>query len=78
MSYTPEFSMKSSVSVRRLSWALGLPMTKTVETMVDILPHIFTPKKVCARCKDTKRCFECSFAYPEKGESLARRFLELM
>jgi len=40
MAYTPELSMKSSSTLRRISWALGVPMTKGIEHVFDYLPQI--------------------------------------
>ena len=62
--YTPQFSDKSTISVRRLSWYLGKPMTKTVDVVMEILPYIFDSKKVCKTCKD-KKCKYCAFNNPK-------------
>jgi len=40
MAYTPELSMKSSCTLRRISWALGVPMTKGIEFVFDYLPRV--------------------------------------
>jgi len=40
MAYTPELSMKSSRTLRRISWALGVPMTRGIEYVFDYLPQI--------------------------------------
>jgi hypothetical protein len=31
MAYTPELSLRSSCTLRRISWALGVPMTEGIE-----------------------------------------------
>jgi len=61
MSYTPELSGKSSSTLRRIAWALGVPMTKAIEEVFDYLPHILDSKKVCEFCKDKTRCLDCVF-----------------
>lgn len=35
MAYTPELSMNSSSTLRRISWALGVPMTKGIEFVFE-------------------------------------------
>jgi hypothetical protein len=54
--YSPQFSETASITVRRLSWALGLHMTKTVELMVQLMPSLISPSKVCLSCKDKSKC----------------------
>jgi hypothetical protein len=64
MIYTPQFSEKNSVSVKRLSWLFNLPMTKTVDLMVRLIPSIIDPAKVCLSCKDKTSCSNCIFCNP--------------
>jgi recombinational DNA repair protein RecR len=59
--YSPQFSAHSTISVRRLAWALGIPMTKAVDHIVKLLPSVFDPSKVCLSCKDITKCKECAF-----------------
>ena len=59
--YSPQFSETASVTVRRLAWALGLPMTAAVDLMVKILPSVVQAEKVCQLCKDTTKCHGCTF-----------------
>ena len=40
MAYKPELSLESSRTLRRISWALGVPMTKGIEFVFDYLPKI--------------------------------------
>ena len=62
MAYTPELSRKHSVSLRRIAWALEIPMTKAMEEVFDYLYKILDSREVvCASCKDKTRCAECSF-----------------
>jgi hypothetical protein len=61
MAYTPELSGKSSCTLRRIAWALGVPMTKAIEEVIDYLPHILDRNKVCKSCRDKTRCSECIF-----------------
>jgi len=52
MAYTPELSFKSSCTLRRISWALGMPMTKAMEKVFEYLPDILDSQKVCRACRD--------------------------
>ena len=61
MAYTPELSLKSSRTLRRISWALGIPMTKGIEFVFEYIPKILDYKKVCEGCRDKTKCPECSF-----------------
>jgi hypothetical protein len=69
MAYTPELSGKSSCTLRRIAWALGVPMTKAIEEVFDYLPTILDSKKVCDYCKDKTRCSGCVFKN-SKGKEL--------
>ena len=59
--YSPQFSAIAAVSVRRLAWALGKPMPAAVDHMVQLLPSLVDPSKVCLSCQDRSRCSSCVF-----------------
>ena len=59
--YTPEFSYREGVSIRRLAWSLDLPMTKIMKEIVSLLPSLFSSAEVCAKCKDKTKCEDCAF-----------------
>ena len=61
MAYTPELSGRSSCTLRRIAWALGVPMTKAIEEVFDYIPEILDNRKVCEPCRDKTRCPECVF-----------------
>jgi len=61
MAYTPELSFKSSCTLRRISWALGMPMTKAMEKVFEYLPDILDSQKVCRACRDKSKCSNCCF-----------------
>jgi len=67
MAYTPELSYQSSCTLRRISWALGVPMTKGIEYVFEHLPKVLDSQKVCRACKDPSKCSTCAFNYPQKG-----------
>ena len=61
MAYTPELSQKNSSTLRRIAWALELPMTKAIEEILDYIVRILDCKKVCEACRDKTRCADCAF-----------------
>lgn len=61
MAYTPELSFKSSCTLRRISWALGVPMTQGIEFVFEYLPKMLDRRKVCDACRDKTKCPDCSF-----------------
>jgi hypothetical protein len=61
MAYTPELNYRSSCTLRRVAWALGIPMTEAIDRVFEHLPLILDRKKVCQKCKDKTRCDDCEF-----------------
>ena len=68
MAYTPELSYGSSCTLRRLAWAMGMPMTKAIEEVFSYLPQIVDREKVCEGCRDKTKCQDCAFKSIQKGE----------
>ena len=62
MAYTPELSMGASCTLRRIAWALDLPMTQAIERVFEYLPRIMDREKVCEGCRDKSKCLGCSFS----------------
>jgi recombinational DNA repair protein RecR len=60
--YSPPFSATATISVRRLAWALGATMPKTVNRLVGLLPSLYSSALVCQRCKDKTKCSLCVFS----------------
>ena len=61
MAYTPELSQKHSCTLRRVAWAMGKPMTSSLELIFDWIGEAVDPKKVCESCRDRSLCHECVF-----------------
>ncbi len=61
MAYTPELSYQSSCTLRRIAWAVGIPMTQAIERVFDHMPAILDKEKVCQGCRDNTRCDDCAF-----------------
>ena len=62
--YTPKFSSRSNIAVRRLSWFFNKPMTLTMDEIVEKLPNIVDAGKVCQSCKIKDKCKYCVFFIP--------------
>ena len=69
--YTPQFSGPVSGTVRRYSWALGIPMTKAMCNLVAALPAIVDPALVCLACLDKSFCKSCLFSHSYTAEEKA-------
>ena len=59
MAYTPELSQAESGALRRLAWAVGKPMTKTMGEVLNHTCQKIDATKVCAACKDKTYCKNC-------------------
>jgi recombinational DNA repair protein RecR len=69
MAYTPELSYQASCTLRRIAWALNVPMTKAIERVFEHLPKILDNHKVCNACRDKTRCSDCVFSDPRENEN---------
>ena len=70
MAYTPELSMEASCTLRRIAWALNLPMTQAIERVFEHLPRILDTRLVCEACRDRSRCSQCLFSHSPSGEGI--------
>jgi len=61
MAYTPELTYRHSCTLRRIAWALEMPMTKAMGKVFEYLPNILDKKLVCEACKDKTKCLDCLF-----------------
>jgi hypothetical protein len=62
MAYTPELNQENSAILRRIAWALNLPMTKTMERVFEHVSSIVDDRKICISCKDDTFCEKCPFS----------------
>ena len=69
MAYTPELSQRHSAALRRIAWALGLPMTKTLEAIFDNLAETTDGKAICEACRDRSLCPHCIFGSKQQVQS---------
>ena len=63
--YSPKFSNRASISIRRLSWYMKMPMTRVINSIIQLLPYMFDKPKVCKSCKDKTLCLYCAFSTPD-------------
>jgi hypothetical protein len=68
MAYTPELSDSASATLRRIAWAVGKPMTQTMNAIFMNLPNIIGKETICPSCRDTTRCDICGFGHNTKTE----------
>lgn len=61
MAYTPELTYQDSCTLKRIAWALNLPMTRAMKKVFEYLPNILDRKLVCDGCRDKTKCHECRF-----------------
>jgi recombinational DNA repair protein RecR len=59
--YTPRLSGQSSAAIRRFAFSKGIRMTKALEMLINALPVITDPTKVCLSCQDKTDCTGCIF-----------------
>jgi DNA-binding transcriptional ArsR family regulator len=68
MAYTPELALSESRALRRIAWALGKPMTKTMQEIFSWLPKHIDSELVCNKCRDKSVCDMCPFKCNGKDE----------
>ena len=61
MAYTPTLTYQDSCTLRRIAWALNLPMTKAMKKVFEYLPNILDRKLVCEGCRDKTKYQVCAF-----------------
>ena len=61
MAYTPELSYEKSCTLRRLAWAMNMPMTKAIDEVIDHVAGVVVKEKVCQACRDKSKCSCCIF-----------------
>lgn len=59
MAYTPELNQEESGTLRRIAWALGLPMTKALSRVLVHATDQINKDMVCSACKDRSFCNQC-------------------
>jgi hypothetical protein len=60
--YSPSIPDEHTISLKRLAWAAGQPMTKTAAALIENCTSFVDPAAVCAKCRDTSKCEDCFFS----------------
>ena len=70
MAYTPELTQQHSAILRRIAWAMDMPMTKAIGEVFDHLGATLDKGKICSACRDKSFCRNCAFnqKQPKQGE----------
>jgi hypothetical protein len=61
MAYTPELTRHHSSTLRRIAWAMQMPMTRAIAEVFDYLGNTLNPVQICSACRDKTRCTTCPF-----------------
>ena len=56
MAYTPELSQEHSQTLRRIAWALGVPMTKAMGKVFEQVEMTVDKNRICVACRDKSKC----------------------
>ena len=61
MAYTPELSQIHSAALRRIAWAMDMPMTKAMVEIFEYVGNVLDNDKICSACRDRSFCCDCLF-----------------
>ena len=61
MAYTPELSNDQSRTLRRIAWALDMPMTRAMSAVIKYVGNVIDNRRICSACKDKSKCVTCAF-----------------
>ena len=61
MAYTPELSQRWSGGLRRIAWALEVPMTTAMVAIFEHITKTINTDIICSSCKDNSFCDQCPF-----------------
>jgi hypothetical protein len=61
MVYTPQLDSYQSSALRRIAWALDMPMTKAMTAVIEYVSNVIDSKRVCNACRDKSKCAICVF-----------------
>ena len=61
MAYTPELTQENACTLRRIAWAAEMPMTRTLNEIVERFTAHVQRETICGLCRDRTRCSTCGF-----------------
>jgi hypothetical protein len=68
--YAPRLSEFATVSVRRLSWALGVSIPAAVNIMLKLTSCCINSQKICLGCQDKTKCTDCLYSPSMQKDAL--------
>lgn len=68
MAYSPPLSVQAICTLRRLAWALKVPMTKALEEVIYYIIPMIDHSFVCKNCQDKSKCQYCGFHSKSKNQ----------
>lgn len=68
--YSPQINQQSVFILRRIAWAIGQPMTVSLDQIIAAIMSQMDIATICSSCKDDKQCKGCPFkkslpSYPD-------------
>ena len=63
MAYTPELTKTYSGTLRRIAWALNMPMTKAIKEVLNYVCTVIDKGRVCDSCRDKNFREQCPFSH---------------
>jgi hypothetical protein len=74
MAYTPELDQVHSGILRRIAWALSVPMTTAIQVVIrTAATGIVSSETACAACKDNGFCEHCPFQKADPSKEPGHR-----
>jgi len=70
MAYSPELPNAHSAALRRIAWAMGKPMTRAIQGMIEFVIKTIDPTNICGVCKDNAKCETCMITSAYANSSL--------
>ena len=61
MAYSPSISYEASCTLRRIAWALEVPMTQALEEVIQFVVINSDSIIVCKSCQDKSKCKHCGY-----------------
>jgi hypothetical protein len=65
--YTCCMSAASLCRLRRLAWAAGRPVNKTMDRIIELVCNRINAQAVCFICRDRSQCRICGMRMPDKA-----------
>jgi DNA repair protein RadC len=77
MTYSPQLNRRSCATLRRIAWALDVPMTRAIDRVIEDAVQNLENGSVCLACKDSSVCDSCAF-WDVKNLAPVRRLKDMV